>query len=128
MVERYYGPLHRVYLIITTKIPGIEPDLALQISFKAINNSVGLNGLIPNLLVFGAYLRMTESDTSSLSIIQCAMAMKKAIDEVRKCTISQQVNNALNIWNGSSTTSVNDLPIDSPVLIYQEKNAGQSGE
>lgn len=38
MVERYHGPLWQVYLIITIEIPGIEPDLALQMSFKAINN------------------------------------------------------------------------------------------
>ena len=29
IVERYHGPLCRVYIIITTQIPGIEPDSAL---------------------------------------------------------------------------------------------------
>lgn len=38
MVERYHGPLWQVYSIITIEIPGIEPNLALQMSFKAINN------------------------------------------------------------------------------------------
>ena len=71
---------------------------------------------------------MTELDALSPSITQCAMAIKKAMDEVRKCTASQQVNDALNTRNGLSTTSVHDLPINSPVLIYREGNAGQSGE
>ena len=60
MVERYYGPLRRIYSIITNEILGIKPELALQMSFKAINNSVGPNRLVPTLLVFGAYPRMTE--------------------------------------------------------------------
>ena len=68
MVERYHGPVRQVYSIITTEMPDIKPDLALQMSFKAINNSVGPNELVPTLLVFGAYPRMTEQDTPSPSI------------------------------------------------------------
>ena len=82
MVERYHGPVRQVYSIITTEIPGIKPDSALQMSFKVINDSIGPNGLVPTLLVFGAYLRMTESDASSPPIIQCAMAIRKAMDEI----------------------------------------------
>ena len=83
MVEHYHGPLRRVYSIITTEIPGIESDSALQMSFKAINNLVGPNGLVLTLLVCGAYPRITESDALSPSIIQRAIAMRKAMDEVR---------------------------------------------
>ena len=31
-------------------------------AFKVINNSIGLNSLIPTLLVFGAYLYIVEFD------------------------------------------------------------------
>jgi len=55
MVERYHSPLRRIYHIITSEIPGINKDIALQIAFKAINNFVGPDGLIPTLLVFRAY-------------------------------------------------------------------------
>jgi len=62
MVERYYGPLRRIYYIIITELPDIGKDIALQMAFKAINDLVGPNGLIPTLLVFRAYPRMVESD------------------------------------------------------------------
>ena len=88
MVERYHGPLRQVYSIITTEIPGIKPELALQISFKAINDSVGPNGLVSTRLVFGAYPKMSELDVPSASITQRATAMKKAMNEVQKCTAS----------------------------------------
>ncbi len=55
MVERYYGPLRYIYYIITSKILGIDKDIALQIAFKAINDSIGPDGLIPILLVFRIY-------------------------------------------------------------------------
>jgi len=38
-------------------------------AFKAINDSVGLDGLIPTLLVFRAYPQMTESDVPSPIVI-----------------------------------------------------------
>ena len=38
-------------------------------AFKAINNSIGPNDLIPTLLVFRAYLYMVESDASNPIVI-----------------------------------------------------------
>tara|TARA_R110002060_G_scaffold57298_1_gene67562 strand:+ start:122 stop:241 length:120 start_codon:yes stop_codon:yes gene_type:complete len=35
---------------------------------KAINNIIGLNGLILTLLIFGAYLKMTELDLSNFIV------------------------------------------------------------
>ena len=55
MVERYHRPLQRAYQIIAVKIPDINKNIALQMAFKAINNTAGPNGLVPTLLVFGAY-------------------------------------------------------------------------
>ena len=69
MVKRYYSPLRRIYHIITVELPNISKDIALQMAFKAINNSVGLNGLIPTLLVFGAYPRIVKSDASNPTVI-----------------------------------------------------------
>ena len=68
MVEHYHGSLQQVYSGNTTEIFGIEPNLVLQMSFKAINNSIASNGLVPILLVFGEYPKMTKFDTQSLSI------------------------------------------------------------
>jgi hypothetical protein len=69
MVERYYSPLQRIYHIITSKILGIDKDIALQMAFKAINDSIGLDSLIPTLLVFRVYPRITESDVPSPIVI-----------------------------------------------------------
>jgi hypothetical protein len=55
IIERYYGPLQYIYYIITSEILGIDKDIVLQMAFKAINDSIRLNGLIPTLLVFGVY-------------------------------------------------------------------------
>ena len=69
IVERYHSLIRRAYLIITTEISSLEKDIVLQIAFKAINDSAGLNGLILILLVYGALPRMTEYDLLSPFII-----------------------------------------------------------
>ena len=53
-------------------------------AFKAINDSAGPDGLIPTLLVFGAYPRMVESDAPNPTVKQRAAALKKAMEEVKK--------------------------------------------
>jgi len=37
---------------------------------KAINNTASLNGLVPTLLVYGAYLRISNLGPSAPSIIE----------------------------------------------------------
>jgi len=53
-------------------------------AFKAINDSVGPNGLVPTLLVFGAYPYITNLDAPSPTVTQRAAAVKKAMEEIRK--------------------------------------------
>ena len=54
-VEWYYIPLYYIYEIISSELKGISKELTLQMAVKAVNNSASLDGLVPILLVFGAY-------------------------------------------------------------------------
>ena len=84
MVECYYSPLYCIYYIIIAELLDINKDIALQMAFKVINNSVGFNSLIPTLLVFGAYLCIIKSNTPNPTVVKRAAALKKAIEEVKK--------------------------------------------
>ena len=55
-VEWYYILLYYIYKIISLKLKDISKKLILQMAIKAVNNSAGLDRLIPILLVFGTYL------------------------------------------------------------------------
>ena len=44
-------------------------ELALQMAVKAVNNTASPNGLVPTLLVYRAYLRISKLDPPTLSII-----------------------------------------------------------
>jgi hypothetical protein len=49
---------------------------------KAVNNIAGLDGIVPTLLVFGAYPQITGMDPPSLSIVQRAQVIREATKEV----------------------------------------------
>lgn len=51
---------------------------------KSIKDTAGLDGLVPTLLVFSAYLNMTEYDVSSKNIAQISVAIEKVMKEVCK--------------------------------------------
>ena len=56
--------------------------MALQMAFKAINDTAGPNKLVFILLVFGAYPQIIELNALSSSVTQQANAIKKAIIEI----------------------------------------------
>ena len=127
LVERYHGPLRRAYQIISTELRDLDRDAALQMAFKAINDTVGPDGLVPTLLVFGAFPRMTESDPPSPTVAQRTAALRKAMEEVKKLRADRQVSDALSMRNGPRVDAVHDLPLNSSVLVWREGNTGQPG-
>ncbi len=127
IVERYHATVRRAYQIISAEIPDINKEMALQMAFKAINDSTGPDGLVPTLLVYGAYPRMSEYDPPSPTITQRAMAIKKAMVEINKLRAERQVADAINTRNGPNTTAIHGLPLNSQVLVWREGNIGKNG-
>jgi hypothetical protein len=68
--ERYHAPLRRAWEILHTELSDAMSDEAiLQMAVKAVNDTAGPDGLVPTLLVFGAYPRMTAESPPSPSIV-----------------------------------------------------------
>jgi hypothetical protein len=105
-VERYYAPLRRLYEIFKSELQGekLNKETILQIAVKAVNNTTGLNGLVPTLLVFKAYPRITEQDPLSPIIIKRAEAIRIVIKEIQRLYAKRQVQEALAIQNGPDTS------------------------
>ena len=51
---------------------------------KAVNNTASPNGLVPTLLVYGAYLRISNLDSPAPSITERVAIIRKAIAEIVK--------------------------------------------
>jgi hypothetical protein len=115
-----------MYVIIIATISDIDSNSTLQMTFKALNDSVESNELISTLLVFEAYSRMIEMNALSSTITQRFIAMRKAMNEVRKSIAARQMNDALNIRNDSFSILIHALSLNSDVLVYRERNDNQS--
>jgi len=51
---------------------------------KAVNDTAGLDGLVPTLLVYGAYLRISNLNPPTPFITEQAAAIWKAMAEIVK--------------------------------------------
>ena len=52
--ERYHAPLRQVFDKVMTDHPSLDPEVALRLATKALNDTSGPDGLVPSLLVFGS--------------------------------------------------------------------------
>ena len=84
---------------------------------KAVNDTAGPDGLVPTLLVYGAYPRMSKLDPPAPSVTDRAAAIRKAMAEIVKLRAKQTVNNALYHRNRPNITPVHNLPLNSKVLV-----------
>jgi transposase InsO family protein len=124
-IERYHRPLRRAFEIIYAETGQFTAvDAILQMAVKAINDTAGPNGLVPTLLVFGAYPRILDSP-SSTSTVKRGEAIQKAMREIRKIAAERQVNNALNTRNGPTTANLLSLPLQSEVMVWREREGWQ---
>jgi hypothetical protein len=87
MIERYHDSFHRVYVIIVFEILDIDSNSILQMTFKALNDSIDFNDLVSILLVFDTYFRMIEMNFSFSTITQRSFTMQKSMKVVRKTIV-----------------------------------------
>jgi len=86
-------------------------------AIKAVNNTTSPNGLVLTLLVYGAYLKISNLGPSTLSIMERVAIIRKVIAEIVKLRAKQTINSALYYCNGPNITLVYNLPLNSKVLI-----------
>ncbi|KAH0425958.1 polyprotein [Colletotrichum camelliae] len=121
-VERYHAILRRAYEIIRKESPSTPPEVALQSAVKAVNDTAGPQGIVPTLLVFGAYPRTTDDSPPSAEVTERAEAIRKATIEVRNLHAKRKVSNGLAARNGPDVTPLHQLPLNSNVRVWREKS------
>jgi hypothetical protein len=80
--------------------------MKLQIVMKAINDLAGPDGIIPILLVFRAYPRMTNNSLLSPTTIKRAKAIRKTSNKMRKFYAKRYINDTFRIRNSPDITEI----------------------
>jgi hypothetical protein len=122
-LERYHAPLRRAYEIIwaETREEGLKKEHVLQMAIKAVNDTAGPNGLVPTLLVFGAYPRISYDSPPSAGMLARAKAVRTAMTELRKIQATRRIQDARRMRNGPDIQETIQLPIQSDVKVWREK-------
>ena len=89
---------------------------------KAINNTAGPNRLVPTVLVYKAYPRISNLGPPTPSIIERVAIIQKAMAEIVKLQAKQAINSTLYYRNGPNITLVYNLPLNSKVLIQRKSD------
>jgi hypothetical protein len=107
-IKRYYSPLRQAYKIICNELRDTETSakVSLQIVIKTINDLVGPDGIIPILLVFGAYPRMTNNSALSPTTTKRAKTIRKTSNEVRWYYTKRHVEDVFRIRNNPDITMI----------------------
>jgi hypothetical protein len=106
-IEKYHAPVKSAFEIITANLGNtITPKHILQIAVKAVNNTAGPNGLVPILLMFGTFPRISHESPPSSSITARGEAMRKAMAEIHKLKAQRQIAGAFAIRNSPNVENV----------------------
>lgn len=101
IMERYHASICRAFNIIRKECPDSDKEGALQVALKSLNDSVGLDDLVPALLVFGALPRLgLPADKPSKATFQRAIALRKATASISNHFARRRVKDALDTRNG----------------------------
>jgi hypothetical protein len=113
------GFLQQAYKIICDELRDTETnaEVSLQIAVKTINDSVGPDGIIPTLLVFGAYPKITNNSAPSPTTTKKAKTIRKTSNEIKRYYAKRHIKDAFRIRNSPNTTAIFKLPIQSNVKV-----------
>lgn len=82
-----------------------------------MNDIAEPDGIVLTFLVFGAYPRISRFNAPAAIIQARAIAVKRAIKDVRKCHAARKVAEALRMRNEPRTSYLADFPINSKVFV-----------
>lgn len=93
--ERYHYPLRRIYETVEKEHPRLRGKSTLRLAIKAINDTMGPNGLIPSLLVFGTLPRFPGIEASHPNQRERFQALKTARAEMEAIVAETRIQKAL---------------------------------
>lgn len=93
--EKYHDPLRRVYKKVKEDFLRMEKETLLRLALKGCNDTLGPNGLVPNLLVFGTMPALPIMESRSIKQKDRMAALKIAKEEMERMSAEQKLLRAL---------------------------------
>lgn len=84
--EKYHGPLRRVFLKVSDEHPTLDPATILRLALKGCYDTLGPNGLVQTLLVFGALPSLPTANPTLPKQRERMCALQSARREMEQIT------------------------------------------
>lgn len=123
--ERYHAPLRRIYMKTSEEYPHISKHIRLKIALKAMNDTMGENGLVPSLLVFGIIPRFPIITSDLPNQRERMEVLAAAQKEMNTIIAERRIITALTTNTPSSVDEV--YQVGDKILIYREKEREWTG-
>jgi hypothetical protein len=94
----------------------ISPPNALQMAIKSVNDTTGSDGLVPTLLVFGAYPKLMSQSQATTTAAR-ATAIRKIMTKVRKLKARRNMAIVVRTRKGPDITNTLEFLIPSEVKV-----------
>ena len=123
--ESYHRQLRRVYNCVRSQHPEVEPQHALRLAIKGVNDTAGVNGLVPTTLVFGTIPSFPATPSNQPKQRERFAAMMTARNEMTQIISEKRLNDGLRRKLPSSTAYLirpGDL-----VRVYREASKAWDG-
>lgn len=119
-VERYHGPLRVAYARIRAEDPKTSQENALQLAVKCVNDTMGPEGLVPTLLVFGSLPRPARNVPADTQLRR-ARIVEKTCQELKKVVAQQKVSVGLKYKGpfGGEREDLKSMRPGAKVLVYR---------
>ena len=122
--ERYHDSLRRIYNRVLASHPGHTKEVILALANKGMNDTLGPEGLVPSLLVFGVILRVSAATRSLSSQEERLLMMQTARNEMEAITARLRMKTVLR--KRASKAAHMTLTEGDPVLVWRKGVKGHS--
>lgn len=119
LCERYHGPLRRLFRKVHHDNPNYCPRILLRIALKAMNDTMGENGLVPSYLVFGILPRFPVIESEVPEQRERMEIIAAAQMEMNTIIAERRIAEALRRQAPSGIETVYE--IGDEVLVYRER-------
>ena len=122
LCERYHQPLRTIYRRIMVTHPDSDRQLALALAVKAMNDTLGPEGYVPSVLVFGEYPRVhtkSEKPPPKKTLSERSKIAALARKECESIMAKMKVDRALR--HRIPPNADHKYDIGSQILIWRER-------
>jgi hypothetical protein len=114
------SPLRRVYNKILTEYPHLHRTMLLELAIKATNDTLGIGGISPSMLVFGCIPRFPIVSSHIPEQTERMKALQIGMMEMNAAVAADRIREALRSQTPAATDMI--LQVGDEVMVYREKD------